>query len=160
MKNKSKNTKDIDLQIYDVRKCFDKLWFTETSNDLYKAGVIDDQFVTIVNSNKECKVAVRTPWGSLTERKVIKDIEMQGTVISSLTCSVQIDILGPECLNRTSDIYKYKECLPIPPLSMVDDILAVRHCGTDSIHLNAIIQNKMPTKKLELGEEIAEVVDK
>ena len=78
---------------------------------------------------------------------------MQGTVISSLKCSVQIDALGPECLQRSSDMYKYKECLPIPPLSLVDDILAIGHCGVDSIHLNTIIQNKMSTKKLELGQD-------
>ena len=50
-------------------------------------------------------------------------------------------------------MYKYKECLPIPPLSLVDDILAVGHCGSDSLKLNSIIQSKMATKKLELGKD-------
>ena len=49
-------------------------------------------------------------------------------------------------------MYKYKECLPVPPLSFVDDILAVGHCGSDSLKLNSIIQSKMATKKLELGK--------
>ena len=142
---------DIDLQIFDVKKCFDKLWYSETANDLYNAGVKDDKFVTIANSNKDCQVAIKTPWGSITERKTLSNIEMQGTVITSLKCAVQIDTLGPECLARGEGLYKYKNCLPIPPLSMVDDILAVGHCGTDSIKLNSIIQSKMDTKKLELG---------
>ena len=54
---------DIDIQIYDVKKCFDKLWYSETANDLFEAGVIDDYFVTIANSNKECNVAVKTTMG-------------------------------------------------------------------------------------------------
>ena len=87
-----------------------------------------NKFVTMVNSNKECHVAVKTPWGSLTERKVVKDIEMQGTIISSLKCSVQIDALGPECLKRTSDIYYYYllhfERVRLPLQSNVHDILS------------------------------------
>ena len=47
-KNKQSN---IDIQIYDVKKCFDKLWYEETANDLFDAGVNDDKFVTIANSN-------------------------------------------------------------------------------------------------------------
>ena len=34
--NKSKK-EDIDIQIYDVKKCFDKLWFSETSNNIFDA---------------------------------------------------------------------------------------------------------------------------
>ena len=78
---------------------------------------------------------------------------MQGTVITSLKCAVQIDTLGQECLARGDGLYKYKNCIPIPPLSLVDDILAVGHCGSDSIKLNSIIQSKMDTKKLELGND-------
>ena len=51
-------------------------------------------------------------------------------------------------VKRDGEIYKYKGCLPIPPLSMVDDILAVGNCGSDSIKLNSIIQSKMSTTKL------------
>ena len=56
----------IDVQIYDINKCFDKLW---ASNDLYDAGITDDHFNLIANSNKKCLVAIKTPWGSMTKRK-------------------------------------------------------------------------------------------
>ena len=49
---------NIDIRIMDVSKCFDKMNFKETANDLYEAGVADDQFVTVVNSNKKCQVSV------------------------------------------------------------------------------------------------------
>ena len=142
---------DVEIQIVDVMKCFDKLWYAETANDLYSAGVVDDQFVTIANSNKNCQVAVKTPWGALTERKNLQNIEMQGTVITSIKCSLQIDTLGKECLSSGEGLFKYKECLPVPPLGLVDDVLGIAKCGTDSIKLNSIIQSKMSTKRLKMG---------
>ena len=71
--NKTKQD-DIDVQIYDVKKCFDKLWYSETANDIYEAGVKDDYFVTVANSNKECLVAVKMPWGNTTTRRPLKPI--------------------------------------------------------------------------------------
>ena len=56
----------VDIQIYDVRKCFDKLWYAEVANDIFDACVIDDPFVAISNSNQNCQVAVKTPWGKTT----------------------------------------------------------------------------------------------
>ena len=35
----------LDIQIYDVAKCFDKLDYVSTANDLYSAGVQNDKFV-------------------------------------------------------------------------------------------------------------------
>ena len=67
------------------------MWYAETSNDLFKAGVQDDKFILVTNSNKECKVTVKTPWGGLTDRITLKEIEMQGTVLSNIKCSVQVD---------------------------------------------------------------------
>ena len=54
---------------------FDKMWAAETANDVFKAGLDDDQFVLVANSNKSCQVAVKTPWGSLTQRKTLEDID-------------------------------------------------------------------------------------
>ena len=65
-------------------KCFDKMWAKETSNDLYAAGLTDDTFYLIANSNKACQVAIKTPWGSLTGRKEYSEIEMQGTVLTPI----------------------------------------------------------------------------
>ena len=65
---------DIDIQIYDVAKCFDKMWYEETANDIYEAGVTGDSFVVMANSNQNCKVAVKTPWGSVTKRVNIQRI--------------------------------------------------------------------------------------
>ena len=144
---------DVDLGIYDIAKCFDKMWYKETANDLYRAGVKDDKFILIANSNEECHVAVKTPWGSLTERIALKNLEMQGTVLSNIKCSIQIDSLGKDCLTENKGVYKYKECISIPPLSMVDDIITVSRCGVDSVKVNAIVQAKIECKQLELSHQ-------
>ena len=78
----NKNTKEIDVEIYDAEKCFDKLEYHNTANDFFKAGVQDDKFVVVANSNKKCDVAIKTPWGSKTERITLENIEMQGTVLA------------------------------------------------------------------------------
>ena len=135
----------------DISKCFDKMWYEETANDLYKAGVQNDKFILIANSNKECQVAVKTPWGSLTSRRTLHNIEMQGTVLSNIKCSVQVHSLGQGCITENKGIFKYKGCTSIPPLSMVDDIITINNCVVDSITVNGIVQGKVECKQLELG---------
>ena len=146
-----KKDKNIDIQIVDIQKCFDKMSYKETANDLYNAGVQDDKFLLMAKSNEKCKVAVRTPWGSLTTRIEMNEIEMQGTVPAPLKCSVQLDTLGKECLETGEGLYLYKECVNIPPLLMIDDALAVSECGPDSVTVNALIHSKVDMKNLRLG---------
>ena len=37
------NAEAIDVQVYDVEKCFDTLWLQECINDLYEAGLNNDK---------------------------------------------------------------------------------------------------------------------
>ena len=149
VKNSKKN-ENIDIQIMDIRKCFDKMSYKETANDLFNAGVRNDHFNLMANSNKTCPVAIKTPWGSVTNRVELHEIEMQGTVPAPLKCSIQIDTLGKECLEG---LYSYKECVNIPPLAMIDDILAVSKCSVETVKLNALIQSAVMHKNLQLGSD-------
>ena len=148
LQNKDKN---IDIQIMDIEKCFDKMNYKETANDLWTAGVQDDKFLLMTKSNERCQVAVKTPWGSISQRVEMKEIDMQGTVPAPLKCSVQLDSLGKECLETGEGVYQYKECVNIPPLLMIDDAIAISECGPDSIKVNALIQSKVRMKNLRLG---------
>ena len=74
--------------------------------------------------NQKCEVAVKTPWGSLTDRVCLNRIKMQGTNPAPLKCSVQVDTLGMECSSEGEGLFKYKECTNIPALTFVDDTLA------------------------------------
>ena len=61
---------------------------------------LEDKLSLNANSNKSCHVAVKTPWGSLTDRIELKNLEMQGTVISNIKCSIQVDSIGKDCLTE------------------------------------------------------------
>ena len=149
----NKHSKAIDLQIYDITKCFDKLEYTNTSIDFFNAGVTDDKFAIITNSNKKCEVAIKTPWG-ITDRTTLTEIEMQGTVLAGLKCSVSIDSIGKESMrNDHQIIYKYKNCISIPPLSMIDDIIGVSVCSPEAVKVNATIKAKIACKQLELSHK-------
>ena len=144
--------KAIDIQIYDVTKCFDKLDYLSTANDVYSAGVQDDKFTLISNSNKTSKVSVKMPWGVLSDPTVFENIEMQGTVLAPLKCSLSIDRIGKFALEQMHpDLYKYKSCVTIPPLAMIDDILAVTECSVKSVKVNAMIDSKITNLHLEMG---------
>ena len=98
---------------------------------------------------------MKTPWGSTTPRVEFKDIEMQGGVLTPLKCSVQMDTLGADCLNsieNSSILYKYKDCVKIPPLELIDDILTITNCSIKSVKMNALVQSKIDCKKLELSD--------
>ena len=144
----------IDLQIYDISKCFDKLEYVSTANDLYNAGIQNDKFILVANSNKSCEVKIRMPWGNSTDTTTLKNIEMQGTVLAPLKCSISIDQIGKDALSSMSEIlYTYKNIVTIPPLSMIDDIIAVTTCSLNSIYINATIEAKTKAKQLELSQK-------
>ena len=75
--NAINNKKNVDLNLYDIAKCFDAQWYEETMNDLWDVGVRDDKFSLISEMNSTCNIAVKTPVG-MTSRFQLERIEMQG----------------------------------------------------------------------------------
>ena len=51
---------DIDVQLFDVEKCFDALWAQECINDIYDAGLTNDNLplIYLENMNGQCAVKV------------------------------------------------------------------------------------------------------
>ena len=41
----NKDTPEVDVEIYDVRKCFVKMEYHHTTIDLFNAGINDDKFI-------------------------------------------------------------------------------------------------------------------
>ena len=146
----SKQKKAVDIQIMDYKQCFDSMWLKETMNDLYEAGVQDDQLAVLYEANKNVNVAVKTPNG-LTDRVKIKEIILQGDVFGPIECSVTVDSFGKECLEKRTHLYYYKDKVPVPILTMVDDALAVTECGYKTDAMNAYLNTKTNMKKLQYG---------
>ena len=151
--NDVKNGKagDIDIQGYDINKCFDEMGYEETHNDLWDVGVCDDKFAMIAKLDEHAKVVVKTPVGT-TEKFELNKIVMQGTVFAPIKCSIQIDTLGRDCLANGDGIYEYKNVVDVPGLSMVDDLIGVSTCSDEAIKLNSIINVKIESKKLRFSK--------
>ena len=147
-----RNKKKIDIHFYDLDKCFDAMWNEETMNDLYDSGVQNDTFALVSLMNEKCQVKVKTPV-DYTERFELDKIEMQGTVLAPLKCAAQIDTLGKYCytFNTGRGLYVYRDSCTVPPLGMRDDIAAVAKCGDNSIILNAIVNSRIESKKLQFN---------
>ena len=67
---------------------------------------------------------------------------------------VSIDTIGKEFLDNTHDFsFRYQNCVSLPPLSLIDDIICVTNCSSDSVRMNSIIQSKLHGKQLLLGHK-------
>ena len=117
---------------------------------MFEAGIDDDSLALIYEANKKNQVAITTPFG-ITERKLVDKIVLQGEVFGPLQCSVQVDSFGKECLLQDKHLYYYKGDVGIPPLAMVDDLLAISNCGMESVKINGFLNAKTNVKKLQFG---------
>ena len=145
-----KSNKSIDIMVLDYKQMFDSECLFECMNDLFEAGVKDDIFALIHESNRINQVAVQTPHG-LSRREAFEEIVMQGDVLAPLISSLQVDTIGKECLQEKKHLYFYKDIVPIPPLGMVDDLFTISECGVKTSLLNQFINVKSATKKLQFG---------
>ena len=149
---KNGDAEGIDIQGYDIHKCFDEMNYEETHNDLWDVGVKNDKFALIAKLDEKAKVVVKTPCGT-TDQFNLKQSVMQGTVFAPIKCSVQIDTLGKDCFANGDGLYEYKNIVDIPTLSMIDDLIGVTSCSDEAIKLNSIINAKIESKKLRFSSD-------
>ena len=78
---------------------------------------------------------------------------MQGSVWGSLCCVVLMDKLGKLVYSRPDLLYYYKVIVAVPTLQMVDDVLGVQKCSSQSAQLNTVVNSFMDLEKLKLSEK-------
>ena len=142
---------EVDIQVFDIEKCFDALWMQECINDLFDSGFQNDKLPLLYLENQTAKIAIKTPQG-ISKRKNIKNIIMQGTVWGSLFCTATMDKLGKKMYENRDLLYKYKDKVEIPTLGMVDDLLSIQKCSMDSVKANAVVNAFVESKKLTLSK--------
>ena len=121
-----KKTKPCDLAIMDYKKAFDILSPIVVNNDLWDLGIRDNVLNIIHESDKVSHIAVKTPVG-ITERVSCQKCVAQGDVLAPLKCCVCVDkIAKTHAENLAGHLYKYKDIVEVPPLTMVDDTIIVR----------------------------------
>ena len=140
----------VDIQIYDVEKCFDKLWLEDCLLDLHDTLPLEgrnDKFSLIYKMNEDNFVAIKTTAG-LTDRINLKQIVMQGGKWGPIKCSNTIDHIGKRFLKEDKHLYLYKGCVKILPLAMIDDLLVIAPCGVKSEDVNIELNAEIDMKKL------------
>ena len=55
-------------------------------------------------------------------------------------------------------LFFYKGKVPVPPLEMVDDVLAIQKCGATSVAINTAINSFMETEKITLSQSKTHVI--
>lgn len=149
---KQKESKPIDVKVYDVSKCFDKLSLEEVCNNIYDIGVTDDKMAMIYEGNKINKVMISIPSG-MTEPIKVEKLVTQGGSLGPKLCSIQIDNIGKEALDIGEHLYMYKGEVGIPPLRMIDDVLDISECGVQSVIDNAYINAQIEMSKLKFNKK-------
>ena len=148
---KKQNGEALDVQIFDVEKCFDALWLHEVITCLFNVGLQNDKLPLLFQENKNAQVAVKTP-GGISSRVSIKEIIMQGSVWGSLCCVVLMDKLGKLVYSKPELLYYYKGLVEVPTLQMVDDILCIQKCSPQSVQQNSVVNTFMELEKLTLNQ--------
>ena len=149
----------IQIQVTDVKTCFDKLWLQSSINKLYENGLNNDMLNLLYIENKNVQIAVKVN-GGLTKRVNVKDIELQGSVWAGLKCTSVMDNLNKTVMADESLQYYYKEDkdIPIGVRGMIDDTLGVSKCGNSAIKLNAVINSFVESQRLEMSKEKSVVI--
>ena len=142
----------VDIQIYDLVQAFDALWLQDCMNDIYDClpeNKRDRKLALIYQTNINNLVAVNTPVGQ-TERVNMPQIVQQGGGWGPMECSISIDKIGRQCVQRREHLYRYKDKVDVVTLAMVDDLLGIVPCGLESLALNTFInvQNRNEEVKI------------
>ena len=74
----------------------------------------------LYEANKNNVISVKTPNG-ITEKAIIYNKIMQGDVLSPLVSSNTVDRNISKVAKETGKVYRYKDKVEIPPLTMQDD---------------------------------------
>ena len=154
--NEATKRKDncVDLQVLDIEKAFDALWWEDCVNNIHDTLTDDnlnDKLVLLSEINKKNFVAVKTPFGK-TERENVPDLTQQGGIFGPVSCSTSVDSLGRRSKERKLSFYKYRDTVNVIPLTYIDDCLVASKCGEASINLNTFLVTQIEMKRLKFNK--------
>ena len=119
----------------------------EATNDLYDSGLTSRNLNILYEGNKKTRMCVETKFGQ-SDRVELNNVVMQGSVPGGTYCSNQISKVCNK-LYEDGDVYMYQDRIPIPPLAMVDDIVAAAKCNSTSVKAHVVqITHKSTQQKV------------
>ena len=149
---RSKTSTNISINIYDSKQCYDSLWKEHIFNDLFEAGMQNDRLSLLWELDQVNKLAVKTCQG-LSQRKEVRKIICQGDCWGTCKCSLHMDNIAKDSLNPKLEPFKYKNEVELPILTMVDDLISISESGFKTTRMNAFVNAKIASKKLQFGAE-------
>ena len=109
--------------------------------------------LALVNeANKTVNFAVKTLNG-ITEISTVHNKIMQGDVLSPLVSSNMVDVNITKTAISTENIYMFKNKVPIPPLIMQDDTLAISTCGYNTRKMTSFLNTRTNLMCLQFGRD-------
>ena len=133
------------------------MWLQECINALYEAEFTNDKLSLLFLLNSHVQVAIKNSSG-ITERRSMFNIVMQGTVWGTMFCVAIMNKLIKLVHENPDLLFFYKGKVAVPPLEMVDDVLAIQKCGPTSEAINTTINSFMETEKLKLSHSKTHVI--
>ena len=98
----------IQIQVTDVQTCFDKLWLENCINALYENNLKNDMLNLLYLENRNAQVAVK--FNNKVSRRInVPNVEIQGSVWSSLKCTSVMDTLNKKVMDNKNIQYFYKQ---------------------------------------------------
>ena len=76
---------------------------------------------------------------------------MQGSVFGIIMCTAVMDKLAKIFYSEPTIAYKYNNTVNVPVLEMVDDVISVNKCSSQSVTSNATVNSFMDINKLPLS---------
>ena len=89
----------------------------------------------------------------MSKRVPIKNAIIQGTVSGSLLCTTSMDKLGQHVYKHEELLYKYKGEVNIHSLGMVEDVIEIQKCFSDSMRINAVVIAFVEDNRITLSKK-------
>ena len=89
------------------------MWLQTSTNALFECGLRNDMLSLKFLENVNAQIAIKVN-NKLTRRINVQNVEMQGTVWSSLKCTSSMDRLNKTVLSNSELQYYYKGDMNIP----------------------------------------------
>ena len=68
-------------------------------------------------------------------------------------CSNSVDKIGKKCIDGKQYLYYYRGEVGLPPLGLVDDLVAIAECGVKAVEMIAFLNVQTNIKKLRFGTD-------
>ena len=151
-----KNKEAVAMQLFDLKKYFDKEFLLDGLDELYKGKVQGKLYRLIYELNKNTRITVRTPVGD-TEQEDVGETISQGSIDAGIVSSSNLSS-GVEDFFSDSEFEGFYGLLRLQPLLYQDDLFRFCYDRLSAQMGNDRLQNLAETKLLDYHVDKSKIV--